>query len=180
MNIRCVKKYLSSMQQRSWRFFFYDRGKRNNHFSITNLLSTAYNKTFLEPVSSSKNFLSDCNTRPTSIKQAERSKSMTECICRPERGDISGSSARDTPASVLSRNPAASVFHSVICSQARLSPSTSTSVFVRVDSSITESLRGHSSQRTHVDRISSEKTWVSPKQSDPKWTELRVIKLQQR
>lgn len=180
MNICCVKTVSFIHATKKLKIFFYDRGKRNNHFSITNLLSTAYNKTFLVPVSISKNFLSDCNTRPTSIKQAERSKSMTECICRPERGDISGSSARDTLASVLSRNPAASVFHSVICNQVRLSRSTSTSVFVRVDSSITESLRGHSGQRTHVDRVSSEKNLGEPEQSDPKWTELRVIKLQQR
>lgn len=84
---------------------------------------------------------------------------MTECICKLERGDISGSSTRDTLALVLSLNPAAVVFHSVICSQVRFSHSTS--VFVGVDSSSAGSLWGLSSWWTHVDRVSSQ-TWASP------------------
>lgn len=121
------RQYLSSMQQRrrflmTETFFF---------FSITNLLSTVYNKIFRSPWAFPKNFLSDCNTRQTSIKQAERNKSMTECICRPERRDISGSSIRDTLALDLNWNPAAVVFHSVICGQARFPQSTSTGAFVK-------------------------------------------------
>lgn len=77
-------------------------------------------------------FLSDCNTRQTSIAQAERSESMTGCR---EKRDISGSSTRDTLASVLKMKPCCRV-------QARSSRSTSTRVFVQVDSCITESLCG--------------------------------------
>lgn len=60
---------------------------------------------------------------------------MTGCICRPERGDISGSSTRDTLALVLQSSPAAVAFHSsIVCgpSPGFLSPRPQESV--RVDS----------------------------------------------
>lgn len=81
-----LRQYLSSMQQRSWRLFI--DGEIKNHFSITDLLSTVYDEIF---GSRFQIFPSDCNTRQTSIKQAERNKSMTGCICRLGRRDISGS-----------------------------------------------------------------------------------------
>lgn len=60
---------------------FNDRGKKEkNQNHLTDLLSTVYNKNILEPGSISspqKMFLSDCNTRQTSIKQAERNESMS-------------------------------------------------------------------------------------------------------
>lgn len=76
--------------------------------------------------------LSDCNTRQTSIKEAERSKSMTG-----EKGHLrfqhSGTSWLQSWTKTLLRSN--STRSSV--AGARFSQSTSTSVFVRVDSSIT-------------------------------------------
>lgn len=82
---------LSSMQwQRSWRVLVIEKfkEKKKKRFSTSDLL---YNAVFWRPWVL-PNFQSDCNTRQTSITKTGWKEPINDlgCICRLERGDISG------------------------------------------------------------------------------------------
>lgn len=117
-NIYCVKTVSFIHATKKVKIFFITEGKKSLfHNQLAKYSIQKKRKSGACVILFQK---SDCNTRRTSIKnfkkEAERNRSMTGCICRLERGDISGSSTRDTLALVLQWSPAAVVFHSsVVC-----------------------------------------------------------------
>lgn len=91
--MHCVKtSCLSSMQrQRNWRVLVIEKfkeKKEKKRFSTSDLL---YNAVFWRPWVL-PNLQSDCNTRQTSITKTGWKEPINDlgCICRLERGDISG------------------------------------------------------------------------------------------